>query len=83
MKTAVIGSGAWGTALALCLHKNGHQVTLWTFEKEIVEQMRTTRKNPRLPQVTLPEEITRIMPTGPIAQQILFALINYGQTLGH
>ena len=57
MKTAVIGSGAWGTALALCLHKNGHQVTLWTFEKEIVEQMRTTRKNPRLPQVTLPEEI--------------------------
>ena len=28
MKAAVIGSGAWGTALAVALAKNGHQVTL-------------------------------------------------------
>lgn len=55
MKTAVIGSGAWGTALAIQLHKNGHEVTVWTFEKELVEQMRTTRSNPRLPGVALPE----------------------------
>ncbi len=55
MKAAVIGSGAWGTALAICLHNNGHQVCLWTFEKDLVEQMRTTRVNPRLPGVELPE----------------------------
>lgn len=55
MKTAVIGSGAWGTALAIQLHRNGHQVTIWTFEKELVEQMRTTRLNPRLPGAVLPE----------------------------
>ncbi len=58
MKTAVVGSGAWGTALALCLHRNGHEVTIWTFEKELIEQMRTTRCNPRLPGVLLPEGIS-------------------------
>ena len=57
MKAAVIGSGAWGTALALCLCKNGHDVTMWTFEKELIDEMRTTRRNPRLANVTLPENL--------------------------
>lgn len=57
MKVAVVGSGAWGTALAIRLHKNGHQVTLWTFEKELIPQMVSTRINPRLPGVQLPEGI--------------------------
>ena len=57
MKTAVIGSGAWGTALALCLHRNGHEVTIWTFEKELIPEINETRFNPRLPGVKLPEGI--------------------------
>lgn len=57
MKTAVVGSGAWGTALAIRLCENGHDVVLWTFEKELIPQMRQERQNPRLPGVTLPEEI--------------------------
>ena len=55
MKVAVVGSGAWGTALAIQLHKNGHDVTVWTYEKELIPQMEQTRVNPRLPGVTLPE----------------------------
>ncbi len=55
MKIAVVGSGAWGTALAVRLHKNGHQVTLWTFEKDLIDTMVQTRQNPRLPGVALPE----------------------------
>ena len=55
MKVAVIGSGAWGTALAIRLCKNGHDVTVWTFEKELIETMVATRRNPRLPGATLPE----------------------------
>ena len=55
MKTAVIGSGAWGTALAIRLRRNGHDVTMWTYEKELVEEMNTTRRNPRLPGAVLPE----------------------------
>ena len=30
MKITVVGSGGWGTALAILLHKNGHQVTVWS-----------------------------------------------------
>ena len=55
MKAAVVGSGAWGTALAIRLCKNGHDVTMWTFETELIEEMETTRRNPRLPGATLPE----------------------------
>ena len=55
MKVAVVGSGAWGTALAIRLHKNGHDVTVWTYEKELIPQMEATRVNPRLPGARLPE----------------------------
>lgn len=57
MKAAVIGSGAWGTALAISLHKNGHTVTLWTHKEAYVEPMRRTRENPRLPGILLPEDL--------------------------
>ena len=55
MKAAVVGCGAWGTALAIRLCKNGHDVTMWTYEKELIPEMETTRRNPRLPAAVLPE----------------------------
>ncbi len=55
MKEVVVGSGAWGTDLAIRLFKNGHDVTMWTFEKDLIPQMEETRKNPRLPGAVLPE----------------------------
>lgn len=55
MKAAVVGSGAWGTALAIRLCKNGHDVTMWTYEKELIPEMEATRRNPRLPGAVLPE----------------------------
>ena len=55
MKAAVVGSGAWGTALAIRLCKNGHDVTMWTFETELIEEMEATRCNPRLPGAVLPQ----------------------------
>ena len=57
MKTAVIGSGAWGTALASLLCKNGHDTTLWCRTPEKAAQIQETHINPRLPQVTLPEKL--------------------------
>ena len=57
MKAVVVGSGAWGTALAIQLCKNGHDVTMWTFEKELIPQMETERLNIRLPGVKLPAEL--------------------------
>ena len=55
MKAAVVGSGAWGTALAIRLCKNGHDVTMWTFETNLIEEMEITRHNPRLPGAELPQ----------------------------
>ena len=57
MKIAVVGSGAWGTALAIRLCKNGHDVTMWTFETELIPQMEEKRHNPRLPGAVLPEDL--------------------------
>ena len=57
MRIAVIGSGAWGTALAIHLCKNGHDVTLWTFEKDLIPQMVEKRRNPRLPGAVLPDAL--------------------------
>lgn len=57
MKTAVIGSGAWGTALASLLCKNGHDTTLWCRTPEKAAQMQETHINPRLSQVTLLEKL--------------------------
>ena len=57
MKTAVIGAGAWGTALATLLCKNGHETTLWCRSEERAAEIRAARINPRLPQVALPENL--------------------------
>lgn len=57
MKAAVVGSGAWGTALAIQLCKNGHDVIMWTFEKDLVAQMQQEHHNPRLPNAVLPDSL--------------------------
>ena len=57
MKAAVVGSGGWGTALALVLLDNGHDVTLWSFSEEEAETLREKRENPLLKGVPLPERL--------------------------
>ena len=57
MKTAVVGSGAWGTALAIRLCQNGHDVTMWTYEKDLIPEMNATHRNPWLPQAVLPDTL--------------------------
>lgn len=58
MKIFVLGSGGWGSALAILLHNNGHKVTMWTFFKEECERLQRERANEKLlPGVKIPEEI--------------------------
>ncbi len=53
--TAVMGAGAWGTALAKLLADAGGEVMLWARRSEIAEKVNTTRHNPDyLPGVQLP-----------------------------
>lgn len=57
MRITVLGSGGWGTALALLLLDNGNDVTLWSHTQAHCERMRESRENPRLPGVVLPGEL--------------------------
>ena len=57
MKAFVAGSGAWGTALALALYQNGHEVALWSFFAEESETLAKTLENPFLKGVALPREM--------------------------
>lgn len=51
---AVVGGGAWGTALADVLARNAHDVTLWALEEDVVASVNASHENPRfLPGVPL------------------------------
>ncbi len=53
----VIGSGTWGTALAVLLEAKGHQVTVWSAIEKEVEALSKERKHPNLPEVRISEHI--------------------------
>ena len=57
-KISVIGSGGWGIALTILLYKNGHDLTIWSFDKREAEELKTTRENKtKLPNILIPEDI--------------------------
>jgi glycerol-3-phosphate dehydrogenase (NAD(P)+) len=47
MRAAVVGAGAWGTALADLLARNGQRVTLWAYEADVVESINARHENSR------------------------------------
>ncbi len=57
MKITVLGSGGWGTALAMLLLENGHEVSLWSFFDKETQTMRSTGENPFLKGVAIPREL--------------------------
>ena len=57
MNAAVIGAGAWGTALACQLSRNGHDTVLWFRSPEKAALAQETRVNPRLKNAVLPPQL--------------------------
>jgi glycerol-3-phosphate dehydrogenase (NAD(P)+) len=58
MRIAVLGAGAWGTAMAMAAAPR-HEVLLWARDAAQAEAMRQQRRNQRyLPEVELPPELT-------------------------
>lgn len=56
--TTVIGAGAWGTALAIAIARNGNEVMLWGRDAQHLADMQLTRTNERyLPGLELPETL--------------------------
>ena len=57
-RAAVIGAGAWGTTLARHLAEKGFSVTLWAYEPEVVDGIRTKHENLMfLPGIPLPPSL--------------------------
>ena len=56
-RIGVIGSGTWGTAIAILLSHNGHEVTLWSAIPSEIEELEKTRRHPNLPEAEIPKEI--------------------------
>jgi glycerol-3-phosphate dehydrogenase (NAD(P)+) len=59
-KIAVIGAGAWGTAIAIVLgRRGGHEVRLWAFEREVCDSIQTRHVNELfLPAAPIPESVS-------------------------
>lgn len=58
MKIAVIGSGSWGTAIAVMLSSRGHDVYLWSWIQEETDRLARDRENKEfLPDIKFPDTI--------------------------
>lgn len=58
MRVSVIGAGSWGTAVSWLLGGKGHQVQLWSREREIADGVNAEHHNPvYLPEVVLPPNV--------------------------
>lgn len=58
MRVAILGAGAWGTALAKVIAENGHEIVLWAHQPELLEAIQRVGANEAyLPGITLPRQL--------------------------
>ena len=57
MKVAILGSGAYGLALASRLLMNQNDIEMWTYSKEQKKELVETRTSSKLPNYKIPKEI--------------------------
>ena len=77
MRLALLGAGAWGTALSISLAR-AHDVVLWARDSALAETLRTTRNNPRyLPGYALPAnvKIDDSLPHAIAAAEVIISIV--------
>lgn len=58
MKIGILGAGSWGIALTALLSGNGHDVTVWSIDKEEIEMLNTYREHKtKLPGVMIDDSV--------------------------
>ena len=55
-RVSILGGGSWGIALAVLLHKNGHEITVWSALETEIEMLREKLEHKMLPGVRLSED---------------------------
>ncbi len=82
MRVAVLGSGSWGSALAMVVAEKGHRVTLWGRRAELAESIERTRENATyLPGARFPNSLTAtnsLSQTLDGAEMIILAVPTHG-----
>lgn len=58
-RVAVIGGGAWGTALALHCARMGHDTLIWALEPDVVESINSQHENATFLKVSAPALVQR------------------------
>jgi len=56
-KITILGGGSWGIAIAVLLHKNGHEITIWSALEDEVKMLKENHEHKMLPGVRLPEDM--------------------------
>lgn len=55
-RVSILGGGSWGIALAVLLHKNGHEITVWSALEAEIEMLKEKHEHKMLPGVRLSED---------------------------
>lgn len=56
-KITILGGGSWGIALAVLLHKNGHEICIWSVLEQEIQMLKDTHEHKMLPGVKLAEDM--------------------------
>ena len=67
-KITVMGSGGWGTAMAISAASTGNDVSVWSAFPAEIERIVSTGENPLLPGVKMPENLTFTSDIGVVKQ---------------
>ncbi len=68
MKIIVLGAGSWGATLTCVLAENGHEVSIWEYNKEIAEKLKKERTIPFIGGAKLPDSVNVTNDLGAVSQ---------------
>jgi glycerol-3-phosphate dehydrogenase (NAD(P)+) len=81
-RTAIVGAGGWGTALAVLWSKRGNDIILWGNDTGRAEKLRATRENADyLPGVKIPESVRVTSDIGECASADLIVFVTPSKAL--